>query len=162
MAAKRKARSSKKSSRSKSPCERACKSKPGSKRITCVRRCRVGKKVNVEEMNRKHPKTYKIGSRAVRASIPVGNLAKVVWECPDGGDRMWVEITKRTGKGSKVRYVGRLRNDGINCGPAWGALVKFGPEHIADRMSPRWGGEDTAGPTRKERSGSKKWWEVWR
>ena len=78
--------------------------------------------------------SFEIPGRAKREALRVGDLAKLVFvdlQIHDGasGERMWVEIVRVVAG----RYRGRLRNAPVVIdGLEEGALVDFGPEHVAD------------------------------
>lgn len=93
---------------------------------------------NVEDRNRENPDTFQIDSRSKRESLFVGDLAKGVFEGPDGGDRMWLRILKPA---SRFRYRGQLLNSPVCVdGIAAGDIIEFGPEHICDyEKEPRGG-----------------------
>jgi hypothetical protein len=85
--------------------------------------------VNVEDMARKHPKTFQIASKKERSGLVAGKYAKLIWQSDDGGERPWVRVTGRKGD----RYTGIVDNDTFVKGtPKLGAKVTFGPENVAD------------------------------
>jgi hypothetical protein len=68
----------------------------------------------------------------VRAALEVGDLVKLLFGVGDGdpppAERMWVEVVQV----EERRYVGRLENEPVGISDlARGALVPFGPEHVA-------------------------------
>ncbi len=58
-----------------------------------------------------------------------GDLAKLIFVSPEGGERMWVRVdTAEAG-----RYRGTLDNRPVaTAGLSIGDAVEFGPEHVAD------------------------------
>lgn len=82
--------------------------------------------------------SFKIPSREIRDSLKVGYFVKLIFTAvtPPAGERMWVEITKKT----KVGYIGLLRNGPVT--PPlrdvlfMGAEIGFGPEHICGVTPP--------------------------
>jgi uncharacterized protein YegJ (DUF2314 family) len=89
--------------------------------------------VSAEERKQQSPRTFVIPERARRESLRIGDQAKLLFE--EQGlcgcvERMWVEILKR---GSEGRYVGKLLNRPFfMVSIAYGDVVEFGPEHVAD------------------------------
>lgn len=92
---------------------------------------------NVEHRAKKYPTTFQIPSREERTALPLGTFVKLVFigaRGSDGaatgrGERMWVEIVEI----KDGHYRGILRNDPVVIRDLHiGALVDFGPEHIAD------------------------------
>jgi hypothetical protein len=87
--------------------------------------------VNVEDMAKKHPKTFQIASRAERSGLVGGKYAKLIWSSDKGGERPWVRVTGRKGD----RYTGIVDNETFVPGtPKRGAKVTFGPENVAALM----------------------------
>ena len=90
---------------------------------------------NVEERARKFPDTFHIPNAARRHSLKVGDHAKLCFEIADGtpsvgrGERMWVKVTRLD---SPAYYGVVVNRSVIKVFPAAGALVQFGPEHVAD------------------------------
>lgn len=86
-------------------------------------------------------KSFEIPSRDVRESLSPGYFAKLIFvaKLPPAGERMWVEITKKTRTG----YIGVLKNTPVT--PPLkdilltGDEVVFGPEHIASISPPEKG-----------------------
>jgi uncharacterized protein YegJ (DUF2314 family) len=78
--------------------------------------------------------SFKIPSRVDREDLRERDLAKLVFVDPTedgaaGGERMWVEVVAV----EAGRYRGRLRNMPVVIRDLEeGALVEFGPEHVAD------------------------------
>ena len=78
------------------------------------------------------PETFEIPPPDVRASIQVGEVAKLLF-CLEGEhgrmvERMWVEVVEDTENG----YVGRLANEPRTPGVIEpGTLVAFTPDHVA-------------------------------
>lgn len=88
--------------------------------------------IDVEERARAHG-SFRIPPRPEREALSMGDLAKLVFVDPrqdsPGGERMWVEIVT-VGDGC---YQGKLRNVPVLISDLEeGALVAFGPEHVAD------------------------------
>lgn len=92
---------------------------------------------SAEARNRLY-KTFIIPSRDVRESLSPGYFAKLIFvaKLPPAGERMWVEITKKTRTG----YIGILKNAPVT--PPLkdillsGDEIVFGPEHIAGVTPP--------------------------
>jgi hypothetical protein len=90
------------------------------------------------ELRNKIHQSFKIPSREIRDGLKPGYFAKLIFMAvaPPSGERMWVEITKKT----KAGYVGLLRNDPVT--PPLrdilfhGSEVGFGPEHICGVTPP--------------------------
>jgi len=86
-----------------------------------------------EARHRAAPRSFFIPSRDERASLAVGDIAKLLFEIvgpPAGtpsGERMWVEVTVH----EHGQYEGTLLNDpaAITTIRA-GEVVRFGPEHV--------------------------------
>lgn len=86
---------------------------------------------DVEVMNRKHPSTFHIESRAEREALRVGDNVKLIFTYSSGhGDRMWVKISEVL---PGPRFKGILDNDAFFEGeaPKCGDTIEFGPENIA-------------------------------
>lgn len=88
---------------------------------------------NGEAINREHPRTFFIPSRAERESLEAGQLVKLLFEptdpAPEGprAERMWVIVGGRSGHG----YFGQLDNQPqyvpeLNAGDR----IEFAPEHV--------------------------------
>lgn len=95
--------------------------------------------VNVETRNQENPETFPIEPREAREKVGVGDLVKLIFEFEledgvRGGERMWVEVTRRTASG----YEGALRNEPVYSehGLSFDDAVQFGPEHIAQDECP--------------------------
>lgn len=93
---------------------------------------------NAEARHKESPATFHIPKRETRERVKVGFYVKLIFETEvpmNGcwGERMWVEVTKRT----KAGYEGIVRNS-----PAFlkdivpGEEVTFGSEHICDISYP--------------------------
>jgi len=80
---------------------------------------------NVELRHAQSPETFWIIPREARESIPRGDFAKVILE----DERFWVEVILRHPDGG---YTGTVANDLVGIDLPHGALVQFGPEHVAD------------------------------
>lgn len=92
---------------------------------------------NGEEAHSAAPDTFWIPSLSERASLKVGDYAKLIFEIsvddpedPVSVERMWVIVRERIGG----RYLGRPDNEPDALAPNdefWvGTEVPFGPEHI--------------------------------
>ena len=97
---------------------------------------------DAEERHRAHPETFEIPSAEERASWTPGTLVKLLFlflNEEDGKpiidcERMWVRITERRNGG----YVGQLESlPATSDVLPLGAIVEFGPQHIAVVMIPR-------------------------
>jgi hypothetical protein len=92
---------------------------------------------SAEARNRLY-KTFDIPSRDVRESLTPGYFAKLIFvaKLPPAGERMWVEIRKKT----KTGYVGVLKNTPVALALKdillSGDEVIFGPEHIVSISPP--------------------------
>lgn len=79
-------------------------------------------------LNRMHPDSFWIPDEEERVNVPIGAVVKLLFQPRlEHGERMWVEVTKRTRRG----YVGKLRNlpyfvEGLE----FGDKVRFRAEHI--------------------------------
>ena len=78
------------------------------------------------------PDTFEIPPPHIRASIKVGEVAKLLfWLRGDDGpvcERMWVEVIEETENG----YIGQLTNEPRTPGVIEpGTLVAFTPDHVA-------------------------------
>lgn len=81
------------------------------------------------DLNRASPDTFWIPSSEEKAQIAVGDHVKLVW-CVQRlpGERMWVEVTSRSGDD----FAGRLRNDPVFVYASCGGKVTFGSHNIID------------------------------
>lgn len=100
------------------------------------------KLVNAEERAKEFAE-FEIPSRAIRESLAVGDMAKLIFLAEDGpehvvvrgestratSERMWVRVTARLVTG---RYGGTLSNKPSFLPLTFGDSVTFGPEHIID------------------------------
>jgi hypothetical protein len=79
--------------------------------------------------------TFKIPPREERERLVVGDLVKLVFlDHKQRGERMWVEIT--AAGVVEPRYQGRLRDDPVQItGLRYGAVIRFGPEHITEYVN---------------------------
>ena len=102
---------------------------------------------NVEDAARARPRSFFIPSREERSTQPVGSAVRLHFLLTPPGpkdpraERMWVDIVGV--EGSPPRYTGRLDNQPQHIRDLdIGALISFGPEHIAQtvirRTDPRW------------------------
>lgn len=82
---------------------------------------------DAEELNRKHPTTFKIPSKAVRDNLQVGHYAKL---CFDDKERMWVLVEKRIVTKAGIKYKGVLNNDPVVVRMKDGDEVHFEPRHV--------------------------------
>jgi hypothetical protein len=91
-----------------------------------------------EAVHRAKPRSFSIPRRAVRETLPAGDLVKLgfVIDPPEGTievERMWVEIV-RAGDGG---YTGRLDNEPTHVkGIKLNDEIDFGPEHVIARYAP--------------------------
>lgn len=89
---------------------------------------------NVYEMKREAPYTIDIPSKKVIDQLKTGDIVKLIFSSDKGkdgysGERMWVEITERSGG----RLIGILTNEPFIIGNLEiGAEIAFGVEHICD------------------------------
>lgn len=88
---------------------------------------------DVEEENRRHPRSFLIPPVDERRSLRLEQQVKLVLipEQPasHGAERMWVTVTDTK---AKDRYVGVLDNDPVVVSELKaGDLIEFGPEHVA-------------------------------
>ncbi|MFT4264667.1 MAG: DUF2314 domain-containing protein [Nocardioides sp.] len=93
----------------------------------------VHRLANAEERQAESPTSFVIPSVTERASLGVGDLAKLIFELADveetPAERMWVIVTQVVGG----RYVGRLDNQPVAMTALnLGDTVSFGPEHVID------------------------------
>jgi hypothetical protein len=132
---------------------------------------------DAEERHRAHPESFEIPSAEERASLAPGTLVKLLFlflNEEDGKpiidcERMWVRITERRNGG----YAGQLENMPATSDVlAPGAIVEFGPQHIATVTIPRTDprhpeytpapvapeGPEPPSPPRASRA----WWQFWR
>lgn len=86
-----------------------------------------------ELLHAAHPTTFEIPPREARETLRVGSYAKLIFRGPEGGDRMWVEVTEVHGHGAATRYVGRLDTSAMEGLPR-DARVAFAPRHVIDTM----------------------------
>ncbi|NCA94253.1 MAG: DUF2314 domain-containing protein [Sphingobacteriia bacterium] len=87
---------------------------------------------NVETRNATHPDTFEIPSRDAREALRPGDLVKVIGANKGGAERFWVKVTEARPSG---RYVGALDNRLVCFALPAGALIAFGPEHVACIMT---------------------------
>ena len=94
---------------------------------------------DVEEAARANPRSFFIPSLSERTSQPVGSAVRLHFLLVAPGpkdpraERMWVDIV--AAEGSPPRYRGRLDNPPLYIpGLELGAIVEFGPEHIAQTV----------------------------
>lgn len=81
--------------------------------------------------NRENPDRFHIPLAGERETLMPGDMAKVVFESGEDGERMWVEVTT-TDPNAELPYEGPLRNN-PTCTPLeFGEIVEFGPEHVID------------------------------
>lgn len=89
--------------------------------------------VDGEVLNREHPSTFLIPTRAEREALKPGDLVKLLFEIVDPqegmptAERMWVRVAESRGN----EYVGSLDNDPrviTTIGP--GSQIKFEPHHV--------------------------------
>lgn len=96
------------------------------------------KLASVDERHAQAPGSFEVSPFLERTRTRVGAHVKLIFEFTDGyegGERMWVRVTKRTLRFSgKVSFEGVLENSPVVFGGqlAFGDKVAFGPEHIAD------------------------------
>lgn len=84
---------------------------------------------DVVKRNQENPTTFLIPSESIRTGLRVGDYAKLVFEGPGGGDRMWIKIAKPSKPGL---YQGELLNEPVMVkGVHRGETITFGPEHVA-------------------------------
>jgi hypothetical protein len=88
--------------------------------------------VDAVEMNRQYPETFHIESEEERRSLQVGGWAKLGFRSEDGGERMWVKITKALGDG---KYVGTLENEPVFLPLIAGTEISFESRHILMPMT---------------------------
>jgi hypothetical protein len=87
--------------------------------------------VDAVEMNRRYPETFHIETEEARQSLQVGDWAKLGFRNEDGGERMWVKITKAL----DGKYVGTLENVPVFLPLTAGTKVSFEPRHILMPMT---------------------------
>lgn len=91
------------------------------------------------ERHRLAPNTFQIPPEDIRANLPIGADAKLIFllrsdEGSVKGERMWVRVVGRMGEG----YIGVLNNDPTTQGAALalGDRLVFRPENIIDVLPP--------------------------
>lgn len=82
--------------------------------------------------NKAYPRTFEIPGEKERTSLTAGMFAKCGFEsAAGGGERMWVIVKRRVGKGANLHYKGVLDNDPIVLTHIkLKDRVTFWPEHI--------------------------------
>ncbi len=94
--------------------------------------------VDGEQRARDNPDTFELPSRAEREQLAPGAFAKLIFVTPEiaqqnMGERMWVRVTKRSGKGASTKYRGELDNTpGLISGLHVGSVIDFEPKHVVD------------------------------
>lgn len=74
---------------------------------------------NARELAGKNPSSFRLPSRKALKGLRAGDFVKLifVFDGPPGGERMWVEIVRRSGE----KFLGLLRN-----GPQYAPKVRYG------------------------------------
>lgn len=85
--------------------------------------------VNVEARARRSPSSFRIPLRQQRWTLRVGVLVKLIFTTATRAERMWVVVEHQSSSG---RYRGRLNSDPVFIELRPGALITFGPEHVAE------------------------------
>lgn len=83
---------------------------------------------NSEETHANNPDTFWIPEATERTSLVPGDLAKVVFQSEDGGERMWIEVEEVDGE----IYVGSLVNTPFCIDLEYGDLVSFQAHHVIE------------------------------
>lgn len=87
---------------------------------------------SAEALANAHPLTFEIPSLESRSNIKTDGdaHAKLLFTDGEKTERMWVQVTDKRGD----TYTGLLSNEPVFLSPAYGDLVEFKAEHIADIM----------------------------
>lgn len=76
------------------------------------------------------PESFTIPADSVRHTLKHGDLAKLIFEANDAGERMWVRVTNTLGDGG---YVGVLMNEPVTIDQLhYGDGVEFEARHVIE------------------------------
>lgn len=92
--------------------------------------------LDVEKMNRSHPKTFPIYPDFIRRNVEVGLLVKIsLVTRHSGGERFWVKVISKQVTPEGPLFIGKVDND-LLFSPGHdiikGDLMEFGKHHILD------------------------------
>jgi len=89
--------------------------------------------IDAEKRHQNSPDTFEIPSREERASLQVGDFARLIFE---PGERIWVEVVKVGAEGVMqpgfAAYIGAIRNRPIAVPLQYGDWIGFEAHHIID------------------------------
>lgn len=94
--------------------------------------------VDGEQRAKEHPDTFEQPPRSEREQLAPGAFAKVILVTPEMvkqnlGERVWVRVTKRSGKEADTKYRGELdTTPALISGLHVGSVIDFEPRHIVD------------------------------